>query len=49
MVASFIFFIFISGWFYVTVIDLKVKYFEKNGTVRKVQESEISGDSGFMK
>jgi outer membrane protein assembly factor BamE (lipoprotein component of BamABCDE complex) len=24
-------------------------YFEKNGTVRKVQESEISGGSGFMK
>ena len=24
-------------------------YFEKNGIVRKVQESEISGGSGFMK
>jgi hypothetical protein len=47
-VASFIFFILISAWSYVTVIDLNVKYFEKNGFVRKVQKSEISGDSGFM-
>jgi hypothetical protein len=49
IVASFIFFILISVWSYVTVIDLKVKYFEKNGIVRKVQESEISGGGGFMK
>jgi hypothetical protein len=48
-VASFIFFILISGWSYVTGIVRKVKYFKKNGIVRKVRESKVSGGTGFIK